>query len=376
LKEYRSAKITPLSEMKPVRKSHPFLVFCVIWFFFLILAAVLFLGKFHQYLISYEAEYQASLPEHAADDAVEIISSGNMLAVHYMQTEKPEISEFETEENLCNYMASLVEGKTIAWAKTDEYTEEAPDYYITADEYIVARLTLEKSKTEERPYKLPCWDTSLFEFYTEAQHSVRVSCPTSMKVTINGHEIDNKYCYKNDPSKGGEYFGDEIELPHVRTYLVKDLYEKATVEAFLPDNTKIKPEYNSTRGMYVVPFTVSEEVKTEMLDFMQKAATTYIHYVANDASQAQAAAYFKSGTNYLQMVEYGTSRQYYPWHRIQSEECEVVEFCPYDDDHFYCQMDIHQVLLLYGTTETPVDTECRYYCVRTADGFKVCGLEY
>ena len=362
--------------MKPTRKSHPFVVFCIIWFFFLILAGVLFLGKFHQYLVSYEAEYQASLPEHVADDAVRIISDGNMLAVHYMQTEKPEISEFETEENLCNYMQSLVEGKKIAWAKTDEYTEDAPDYYITADEYIVAHLTLAKSETQERPYKLPYWDTSFFEFYTEAQHSVRISCPTSMRATINGHEIDNKYCYKNDPSKGGEYFGEEIELPHVRTYLVKDLYQEATVEAFLSDNTKIKPEFNSTRGMYEVPFKVSEEVETEMLDFMQKAATTYIHYVANDASQGQAAAYFLSGTNYLQMVEYGTSRQYYPWHRIQSEECEVVEFCPYDDDHFYCQMDIHQVLLLYGTTETPVDTECRFYCVRTAGGFKVCGLEY
>ena len=45
---YRSPKIVPLSEDKTVKKSHPFLVFLIIWFFFLILAIVLFLGKFRE----------------------------------------------------------------------------------------------------------------------------------------------------------------------------------------------------------------------------------------------------------------------------------------------------------------------------------------
>ena len=141
------------------------------------------------------------------------------------------------------------------------------------------------------------------------------------------------------------------------------------------DGRNIEPVFDESLGMYVASLTVPEEVETEMIDFMNKAALTYIHYVANDASQAAAAQYFLPGTNYLQMVEYGTSRKYYPGHRIQSEETEVVEFDPYDNDHFYCQLDVHQVLIVYGA-ETNVDTECRFYCIRTPSGFKVCGLEY
>ena len=82
------------------------------------------------------------------------------------------------------------------------------------------------------------------------------------------------------------------------------------------------------------------------------------------------------GTNYLQMVEYGTSRLYYPWHQIKSEDFEVVEFNPYDEDHFYCQLNVNQLLVLAGPQEKNMLTECRFYCKRTANGFKVCGLEY
>ena len=69
--EYRSPKIVPLSEDKTIKKSHPFLLFAGIWFSFLLLALVLFLGKFRQFLISYESEYQASLPEHYAEKIVD-----------------------------------------------------------------------------------------------------------------------------------------------------------------------------------------------------------------------------------------------------------------------------------------------------------------
>jgi hypothetical protein len=128
--------------------------------------------------------------------------------------------------------------------------------------------------------------------------------------------------------------------------------------------------------MYRVPFTVSAETEEEMIEFMKKASLAYIHYVAKDASQETAAQYFMKGTNYLQMVEYGTSRLYYPWHQIKSEDFEVVEFNPYDEDHFYCQLNVNQLLVLAGPQEKNMLTECRFYCKRTANGFKVCGLEY
>ena len=374
MSEYRSPKIVPLSESKASKKMHPFGLFCGIWFSFLLLAIILFLGKFYQYLNAYESEYQASLPEHVAEKIVTIFEKNDMATLHSMQTEKPEINEFETEENLYHYMSKLVEGKSISFSKAGEYTDDKPAYYITADRYILAELTLKQSETESRKYELPYWEVDTFEFYTDAEHSVRFSCPTCYEPLINGKSVDNEYCYKNTPGKGEEFFTD-IEIPHTRTYLVSGFYEKPELTVTAADGRNIEPVFDESLGMYVASLTVPEEVETEMIDFMNKAALTYIHYVANDASQAAAAQYFLPGTNYLQMVEYGTSRKYYPGHRIQSEETEVVEFDPYDNDHFYCQLDVHQVLIVYGA-KTNVDTECRFYCIRTPSGFKVCGLEY
>ena len=76
------------------------------------------------------------------------------------------------------------------------------------------------------------------------------------------------------------------------------------------------------------------------------------------------------------MVEYGESRKYYPWHRIQEEETEIVEFNPYDNDHFYIQINVNQNLLVRGSEEKAVTTENRFYIMRTNQGFKICGLEY
>ena len=374
--EYRSPKIVPLSEDSTIKKSHPFALFIGIWFSFLILAIVLFLGKFRQYLVAYEAEYQASLPFHNAEAIVAKFQENDMVYINDLQTNKPEISEFETEENLYRYMSELTMDKEISYAKTNEFTNENPEYFITADRYIIAKLKLKKSTTETRKYKLPVWETEFFEFYTDAQHTVRVSCPDNCKLMINGIEVPSSYCYKNDRAKGGEYFGDTITLPNIRTFYVDGLYEEATVTATSADGTLIEPKMNPLAGMYEVPFRVNEECEEEMLTFMENAAFTYTHYVANDASIGQTSVYFMPGTNYLQMVEYGETRKYYPWHRIQSEEAEIVEFNPYDADHFYCQMDIHQVLLVRGTEEKKIDTECRFSCIRTANGFKICGLEY
>ncbi len=376
MSEYRSPKIVPLAQDKTIKKSHPFLLFCIIWFFFLLLAITLFLGKFYQYLVSYEAVYQESLPHHYAEKIVGIVQKNDMASIEQLQDNPPEISEFETEENLYHYMAELLEGKEISYSKTQNYTDDRPEYYITADRYIVALLRLKESGTQKRDYNLPVWEKEHFEFYTDAQHEVRVSCPTCYSVFVNGHSIPNSYCYKNDPYQGEDYFRGTIELPHLRVYYIDGLYEEATVTASAADGTPIEPVFDTSRGMYVVPLTVSEEIKTEMIDFATKAALNYTHYVQNDAGLGSCTPYFLAGTNYLQMVEYGESRKYYPWHRIQSEETEIVEFNPYDNDHFYIQVNINQVLLVRGTDEKNVTTENRFYIMRTNQGFKICGLEY
>ena len=376
MSEYRSPKIVPLKDDKLVKKSHPFGLFCGIWFSFLLLAIVLFLGKFYQYLVSYEAEYQASLPEHYAERIVEIVKKNDMPSIANLMDELPEISEFETQDNLFHYMQELITDKEIGFSKTNDYTEDIPIYYITADRYIIATLTLKKSETEKRQYGLPVWEKDSFEFYTDAQHSVRVSCPTNYKVMVNGKEIPNKYCYKNEPYSGEEYFRETIELPHNRTYLIEDLYEEPTVTAKAEDGTSIKPEFNESKGMYEIPLTVAEEVENEMIEFATKAATNYTHYVQNDAGLGSCEPYFLAGTNYLKMVEYGETRKYYPWHRIQSEESEIIEFLPFDNDHFYIQININQDLLIRGSEEKKVTTENRFYIMRTNSGFKICGLEY
>ena len=375
--EYRSPKIVPLSEDPTIKKSHPFALFMGIWFSFLILALVLFVGKFYQYLKSYEAEYQASLPHHVAEEAVNTIQSGDMSAVYEMMSAKPVISEFETEENLFRYMSTLVNDKQISYAKTTDYTEDSPEYFLTADRYIIGKMLLKKSSTEERKYKLPKWDIANFEFYTEAQHSVRVSCPSIYSLQVNGTEVAASYCYRSEKAPGQDYFKDTIELPEINNYFVEGLYEEPEVKAIRADGSEIIPQMNTQLGMYQVLFSASKETEEEMLAFVEKAAITYTHYVSNDASREAASQYFTGdATTMLQMVEYGETRKYYPWHRIQSEETKVIEFNPYDDEHFYCQLNIEQVLLLYGTQEKNVTTECRFYCIKTANGWKVCGVQY
>jgi len=131
--DYRSPKIVPLSEDPTIKKSHPFALFMGIWFSFLILALVLFVGKFYQYLKSYEAEDQASLPHHVAEDAVETIRSGDMAAVYELMSAKPVISEFETEENL----EAVLDDYGFVWDKTETYLNTEHMYEVIYEMEIV-----------------------------------------------------------------------------------------------------------------------------------------------------------------------------------------------------------------------------------------------
>ena len=54
------------------------------------------------------------------------------------------------------------------------------------------------AQIREAEWFLPVWEKDTFEFYTDAQHAVRVSCPTCYHVYVNGVEIPIKYSYKNN----------------------------------------------------------------------------------------------------------------------------------------------------------------------------------
>ena len=169
-----------------MKKTSPYRICLICWLGALSIAIAIGLGYYFDFLVDYENVYQSSRPFHKMDEIMLSFEQMDMDTVYNWISQKPEINAFETEENVKNYMRRLLADATFSYAETDNSFEERPEYYIFANDYIIAKLSLKKRTNEYLPYGFPIWDIFDFEFYTQSDYEfilMEFLCPTIIAIS-------------------------------------------------------------------------------------------------------------------------------------------------------------------------------------------------
>jgi len=360
-----------------VRRIHPFRLFMIVWIGLLSVSVAIGLNYFYHFLKEYEATYQASRPYHDMDKLMVTFNSMDIDTITNLMTVKPELSEFETEENLKGYIRSLLEGKNIEYSPTSNHADDFPEYYITADGYIVGVINLRKQPTTSLKYNFPEWYVSSFEFYTDAQHSVRVEKPTNYTLCINGIPVDTKYRYEGNIDVGDKqrYFGSRVIIPQLEKYYVNELFEKPYVTAIDCFGNECEVVWNESRGIYEVPFAAPKNM-AELEKYCIAAATDYTNWVSQDAEEDIIDKYFEEDSELLKMIKAGTSRKYFTRHtNTNIQNIQVLEHVVYNDKAMYASISLDQHMDVWGQ-ETIVEVQCNFFYLNTDDGWKIISIMY
>lgn len=351
-----------------------YLIFLSSWLVTLIAIITVGLIYFYHFLEDYEIVYQESLPYHTMDKYMEVFN-GDMSDVYELITDKPETSIYENKENVIGYMSLLLEDKKIEYEEAIESTDKIPVYNITADGYLIGKMNL-KQASLRRSYDLPIYEKDSFEFYTDPGRSIRVKVPETCSVYLNDVKVSDASIYQTD-TVNTNYFDEYTTLPAMKYYKVSDLYEDPKLKIVSSYGDEVKAEFNNQTGVYEVPYFVSKETEEEMISFAKSAVKTYTQVITREVSNQSLYGIFTKNNEIVKSIILNDSSfKWFPNHKTTDIEDEIIEFIPYNEDAFYCEIKHTQHMLIYGVRPSDEITDTRFYYVKENGEWKIVHITY
>ena len=221
--------------------------FTKVLIFWLILLTVVIAGGlvwFNGFLGKYEELYQASLPYHIADNAIQLFANQDLDGIWALVKDKTTLTEFENETTIKNYIKGVISNREFTYQPTENYAENAPEYYIISGKEIIAKLKLGEDATQNPPYGFKSWKTDELEFYSSADHKLKITMPEGYKLTINGIDVPVSYKTEQDiEPEENKYLKPHAELPKMCVYEASGLYAEPVVKVTDSDGKKSKPNW-------------------------------------------------------------------------------------------------------------------------------------
>ncbi|MBO6299408.1 MAG: hypothetical protein J6N53_11260 [Lachnospiraceae bacterium] len=380
-----SAESVKKSVRRKKRKkgSRAFLIFMIVWLTALSLTIAVLLKRFYSFLEKYEATYQASRPVHEMEKLFDsYFEPRDMDSIYNMLSVKPALSAFETEEDVKQYMYSLIEDKTLSYKPTENYNEELPEYYIEADDYIIGKALFRKDPTTSLDYEFPVWYLSEMEFYTQPMEQFRITVPENYTVRVNGVVLDDTYLSSTtEISVEKEFFEPYVtSIVDFKDYEGDGLYRKPEVSILNASGNPAENIYADTENnIYSAEYEPDPADREGMEEFAIHAVSAYANYISQDLSDAELAKYFTPDNIFLYYAKNNSSRTFYTRHSsVTIENAEIRDFQAYSEDAYYCEVYLEQWMKLsYGGSEPEVvPTDCRIYVVKYNGEWKVNGIKF
>lgn len=373
--EKREAVKEAEAPIKQKKSKKGFIIFLAVWAAVLLTVIGVLLYRFYFFLGDYEKVYQASLPYHVMDDFFEMFDPLDYDSIYAAVSDKPEINEFETGKNVENYYSKLLEGKEIAYVEATESTDKNPVYHITADNYIVGQVNLIQTD-EKRKYDLPVYRVESFDMYSDAEFSVNIQAYTDCEVYVNDIKVSPEYVTRLDLNKE-KHFEGFTELPLKKYYQISGFYEKPSIKVVNGYGQTISPTLNNNTGVYETPISAPKEVEEEMKAFATEAVHTYAQVVCREINDSALDKIFTKNNMIVSEIKSNSGNlKYFPNHTTESVEDKIIEFIPYSNDAFYCEIEHTQHMLIYGVRPRDVVTDARFYYFKENGEWKVCAMVF
>ena len=370
----------PQKQAENNRKVSRFTKVLLIWLVVLTVAIAVGLLCFNKFAGRYEEIYQASLPYHQAEVAVKLFADQDLDSLWNLMAEKPKLTEFENDASVKKCIKKLIKGKEFTYKQTENYTENAPEYYICSGNDVVARLKLAEDESNPLPYGFKSWKVGTVEFNTAAEHKFKVTVPESYKLTLNGKEVPSGYKTQEgiEPEEN-KYLKPYAELPNQCIYEVTGLYEEPVVKITDNEGNEVKAEKDKTTGEYKINNSSECTDKAEIEKFAISFTKDFANFISQDAGDYALDKYFPKNSKTLKDIKRNSSREWYTRHgKVDIKNEQVKEFICYTKDIVYVEAYVEQHMeMFWGSKDREVvKTTARLYLARIKGSWKVAGIRY
>ena len=351
-------------------KSSPFGVFLLLWILTLVIAIPVIMARFFTYLEQYEENYHASCNEVVIDEMRSTFLSRDPRAVYDMLTVKPRPGFYENEDDMIEYMGSFMDDGAISITQELTGTDDTSrTFVITCDDKEIAKAEYVKGLD---------WELNSLEFYAPASESVQITAPEDVNIFINGKEmsyITRTYSYSDNNAQ--RFFEGFTTIPVTNSYVIEGFCLVPEITAWSAEGTELDVE-KTDDGLYLVKYPHDTPEREEMEAFAIEVVSAYANFISRDLPYENFKNYFTKDNIYLYYINH-TDLQWFTRH-LASEihSAEVKNFIMYNDEAFYCEVEVEQYLTMaWGPREPEVIiTDGKFYFVRENGKWKVAAIEF
>ncbi len=351
-------------------KSSPFGVFLLLWILCLVIAIPVIMARFFRFLEGYEENYHASCNEVVIDEMRSVFLSRDPGAVYDMLTVKPRPGFYETEEDMIEYMGSFMEDGAISIEQELTAADDVHrSFVITCGEKEIARAEYVKGQD---------WDLDMLEFYAPVSKRVQITAPEDVKIFINGKEmsyITRTYTYSDNNAQ--KYYEGYTTIPSVESFVIEGFCLVPEITARSLEGTELEVE-ETDDGIYMVKYPHDTPEREEMEALAIEAVSAYASFISRDLPYEKFKEYFTKDNIFLYYINH-TDLQWFTRH-LASEihSAEVKNFIMYNDEAFYCEVEVEQYLTMaWGPREPEVIiTDGKFYFIRENGKWKVLAIEF
>lgn len=360
-----------------LKKSRRIFVICLLSYL-IILSVIMgiFLYKFYYFLEDYERVYNESLPYHNMDEFMVAFDSKDYDTIFDRISESPAITEFETDDNVVNYIEYLLDDKEIDYYEATDSTDRNPKYNITADGYIVGNVSFKQS-SKKREHDMPIYEIDEFDFYTDPSYCALIKMPDNCTAYVNGVKVSPEYIFRIDTNDENEYLKGFDNIPLTKYYMVDDLYEKPSVSVINSFGMEFEPEINNTTGVYEADFRAPKELEDEMIAFAKSSVDTYARVMSREIGAYNLDGIFIKNHPWVNAIKSNDSQfEWFPNHSTQGTDDTVRDFVPYTENAFFVEIEHVQHTLKYGVYPTDIPLLAQIYYVKENGEWKISTINF
>lgn len=356
-----------------------FRIFMLLWILILLLAIWDFNRQFFSFLENTEAKYRASLPESVTEELAETFRAHDVDSVCALMTKKCTLNAYETEDDLKEYIRTLISNGRISMVPVAEETsDEHQVYYIESGELRVARAEYVKEPERNRR-DIPVWDLVSLEVFAEPSVSARISAPENVRLFVNGKELTgNSGRTEQDPPSAQRFYDGFTTLPVMTDVKVGGFYLTPEITAEYEDGTPVPVTADPENGIYSIGYPEDCEGRDEMESIACEAVSAYAEFISGDLSEGTLRQYFTKDNIYLYYMQHAELKWFTRHLKSEIHSAEVQEFIAYNEDAFYCEVLVEQYLTMAWGSREPEDimTDGKFYFVRQDGEWKVAAIEF
>jgi len=366
---------------KKKKKFHAYVAVLMVWLILVTCGILYVYREFNDYLVSYEAAYQASRPSHVIDEIFTHFEAYDVDYIWEHMDSHPTTSQFESEDTVRNYILEMINGKTMSYLPSNTYTEESPSYVIEADGLVVAEVSLRKDlDVPQREYGFPTWTLSTITYYTEPFETVMITAAENSTVYVNGIALGDNYVASDlTYPEYISYVEPYNTMPGIHTYYVADLYAEPEVKVVDLFGNELPVTYDSERDIYESTYTTNNPEREELESLAFEFTSLFANVISKDASLNDLRPYFAPNSVTLDAVSRNTALQFFTTHgAVTINNQEIREFITYSEDVVYIECYIEQWMQMgWGGSEPEVvPTDARIYFVRIDGEWKVASMRF